>query len=530
MTNAPAMMSPRRAWSIRTPLPIRLVWGFLLSLYYRNRITARVFFKNSPGGLPLHASAPAEEIRAAGQKQEPMHGKALWSGRFDGEPGKSMLEFSESIGVDMRMFEEDIRGSIAHATMLGEVGLLAPHEAAALRDGLCRVRDELRSGAWRPAPELEDIHMAVETRLTEIVGEVGGKLHTARSRNDQVATDVRLWLKTRLGWLDEALRDLVRTLATRALDDGRVIMPGYTHLQRGQPIWLGHHLLAHAWALARDRERVAGALARVDRCPLGAGAMAGSPHPIDRRRSAALLGFAGVVENAMDAVAARDHVLETAAACSIAMVHLSRMAEELVLWSSHEFALVRIADDFTTGSSIMPQKRNPDAAELIRGRAGRVIGDLQTLLVMVKGLPLSYNRDLQEDREAVFDAVETAVACVRMMDAMWRTLEIRAGRFGAELEGDFLLATELADYLAARGVPFREAHHVAGRLVRWCEERGGNFGLLTDDVLQEHHPRLEADVRALLAPEAAAERRKSLGGTAWSEITRQVEMLRAVCG
>ena len=451
---------------------------------------------------------------------------ALWDGRFGGGPGEEMQRFSESIGVDLRMYNQDIDGSKAHATMLGEVGLIDVAEAEALCEGLEKVREDIRSGAWTPDISLEDVHMAVETRLGVHVGELAGKLHTARSRNDQVATDVRLWLKWRLPILNEQLERLIGVLLDRTESDGRTLLPGFTHLQRGQPIWLGHQLLAHAWALSRDRDRLKDALARVDRSPLGAGAMAGTPHPIDRQRSAELLGFSGVVENAMDAVAARDHVQEVAAICAIAMTHLSRMAAELVLFSSREFSLVRLGEGFATGSSIMPQKRNPDGAELVRGKVGRVYGDLQALLTMVKGLPMAYNRDLQEDREALFDAVDTTTECLSVMAGMWEGLEVRQGRYEEALKGDFLLATELADYLAAKGVPFREAHHVVGRLVKECEEAGDDFSALTQERLHQAHSAFGSDALDWLSPTAAAERRTSLGGTASSEIARQVALLR----
>ena len=448
---------------------------------------------------------------------------ALWDGRFEGGPAAEMQRFSESLGVDLQMFEEDIDGSLAHATMLAEVGLLSVEECRAIHAGLEQVRGELRSGAYKPGIELEDVHMAVESRLTEITP-AGGKLHTARSRNDQVATDVRLWMKRAMQALDEALAGLVAALCARVRSDGRTLVPGFTHLQRGQPIWLGHHLLAYAWMVQRDRERLADCLKRVDLSPLGAGAMAGTPHPIDRSRSAELLGFGGLVQNAMDAVAARDHQQELAGSCAIAMTHLSRMAEELVLWSTPEFGLVRMGEGYATGSSIMPQKRNPDAAELVRGKAGRVYGDLQALLTMVKGLPLAYNRDLQEDREALFDAVHTTTACVRITAGMWSSLTVN-DVYEARLQGDFLLATELADYLASKGLPFRDAHHVSGSLVKWCEDRGGNFSLLTLQVLRQHHELFEEDAMCWLEPRAAAERRTSLGGTAWVEIERQLLLL-----
>jgi len=451
---------------------------------------------------------------------------ALWSGRFAGGPAEEMLAYSESLSVDFRMFEEDVEGSLAHLDMLAARGIVSSREATAIRAGLLQVREELREGTYLPDLTREDIHMAVEARLIELVGDIGGRLHTARSRNDQVATDVRLWLRKRVATLDEVLAGLLRVLLARVEKDGRTLIPGYTHLQRGQPVWLGHHLLAHAWPLSRDRERVADALRRADACPLGAGAMAGTPHPIDRLHTARTLGFAQVVENAMDAVSARDHMLEAASVCAIVMVHLSRMAEELVIWSSQEFALVRLSEAYATGSSIMPQKRNPDAAELVRGKSARVVGDLQALLVLVKGLPLAYNRDLQEDREALFDALDTTISSVRVMAGMWETLTVNRERFAAEMAGDFLLATEVADFLVTRGVPFRDAHHAAGRLVRWCEERGGNFTMLTDEALREAHPHLvHDDLKRWLDPEQAAERRRSHGGTAWAEVLRQVALL-----
>jgi len=366
--------------------------------------------------------------------------------------------------------------------------------------------------------------MAVETRLTHHAGEVAGKLHMARSRNDQVATDVRLWLRARIDVLDGMLGRLVGAILDRVEADGRTLMPGMTHLQRGQPIWLGHHLLAHAWALSRDRERLADARVRVNRSPLGAAAMAGTPHPIDRGRTAELLGFDGPVDNAMDAVAARDHLIEVTSACAIAMMHLSRIAEELVLWSSQEFGWVKLSDDWSTGSSIMPQKRNPDAPELVRGKAGRVMGDLSALLTMCKGLPLAYNRDLQEDREALFDAMHTTIACVSVTAGCFESLEVMGG---PDLVGDFSLTTELADFLTTQGVVFREAHQVAGSLVKTAEARGGDLTCLSLEDLQAAHPAFTAEALDWLDPEAAVERRSSPGGTAWSEVERQIVVLRA---
>ncbi len=447
--------------------------------------------------------------------------------RFEGPPAPDMQEFSSSIDVDLRMVDEDIDGSLAHAAMLGEVGVISAEDAASLEEGLQRIRSELHAGEWRPGREHDDLHMAVESRLAELVGETAKKLHTARSRNDQVATDVRLWLKRRLLKLDAALVGLLSTLLDRAAgDDGRTLIPGYTHLQRGQPIPLAHNLLAHAWALSRDRERLGDALRRLDRSPLGGCAMAGTPHPIRRERTAELLDFAGVVENAMDAVAARDHEQEVAAACAICMTHLSRMAEELVLWSSSEFSLVTIDERYATGSSIMPQKRNPDAAELVRAKAARAHGALLTLLGVARGLAMAYNRDLQETRGPLFDAVETTIESVRIVAGMWNGLTVQRNRFAEELAGDFSLSTDIADLLVERGVPFRQAHGTVARIVRWCEQRGGDLRVLTAEAAAEFHPALADALDGLLDPQASVERRTSRGGTARAEIERQIEMLR----
>ncbi len=447
-------------------------------------------------------------------------------GRFGGPTDPEFQRYSSSLEVDLRMAEEEIAASTAHARMLGEVGLLTEDEAERLVAGLAEVGRELAAGEWRPGDELEDLHMAVEVRLVEKLGDLGRKLHTARSRNDQVATDVRLWLKRRLPELEGAVGGLIGALLDRVKRDGRVLMPGYTHLQRGQPILLGHHLLAHAWPLARDRERLADALRRLDESPLGACALAGTPHPIDRRRTAELLGFARPVPNAMDAVAARDHEQEVAAACAILMTHLSRQAEELVLWSSAEWRFVRLGEAYSTGSSIMPQKRNPDAPELVRGKAARVLGDLTALLALPKNLPLAYNRDLQEDREPLFHAVETAAASCRIMAGVWATLEIDPARFEEELLGDFSLATELADGLVGEGVPFREAHEAVGRLVRGLEEEARDLAGITLEELRKAHPSFPDDALEWLDPRAAAERRTSEGGTAWSEVGKQAAELR----
>ena len=448
---------------------------------------------------------------------------ALWDGRFSSGPAEEMMAFSESLGTDLLMWREDIAGSVAHATMLGEVGVISAEEAAQIVEGLGRVAEDLAAG-WRPGAEAEDIHMAVEGRLHEHIGAVAGKLHTARSRNDQVATDVRLWLRRHLGALDAQLARLIGALLDRVEADGRRLVPSYTHLQRAQPVWLGHIWLAHAWAFSRDRERVAGALDRNNRSPLGSAALAGTPHPIDRRRTAELLGFPRLIENAMDGVSARDHAIEAAAAAAIAATNLSRLAEELVIGSSAEFGLYRLSEAWSTGSSIMPQKRNPDAAELVRGKAGRVLGDLMALLTLVKGLPMAYNRDLQEDRPPLFDALTTTISCVSVTAGCVESLEVVRS---PDLRGDPLLATEIADHLATLGVPFREAHRVSGQLVRLAERRGVRLDQLDAADLAAAHPALGPALYAWLDPEAAVERRRSAGGTAWVEVERQVALLRA---
>ena len=445
--------------------------------------------------------------------------------RFGGEAAAAMRSFSSSLEVDLEMLAEDIAGSTAHVRMLGEVGIIDSVEAETIVAGLASILAEFDSGAWVPTDAHEDIHMAIEARLIEKVGPVGGKLHTARSRNDQVATDVRLWLQRRLPEAKAAITTLIAVLLDRVEADGQLVMPGYTHLQRGQPVLLGHHLLAHAWPLTRDLERLEDAWKRADSCPLGAGAMAGTAFPIDRQRTAELLGFCSPVDNAMDAVAARDHVLEIASVCAIATTHMSRLAEELVLWSTTEFGFVRHGDGYSTGSSIMPQKRNPDAAELVRGRAARVQGNLQTLLSLLRGQPLAYNRDLQEDRRALFDAVTSTTDCAIVLAGTLQELHF-IDRFENELRGDFSLATEIADFLVGEGLSFRDAHGVAARLVKWCEDHEVDLTGVTAEVAGDFHPALPAHLGELLDPRAAVARRTSHGGTCWKQVERQLGLLR----
>ena len=449
---------------------------------------------------------------------------ALWDGRFTGGPAEEMQRFGESLSVDLLMWEEDIWGSKAHSYMLCEVGLLSPEELTKIHQGLDQVSEELRNG-WQPSIDNEDIHMAVEGRLHEIIGQVAGKLHTARSRNDQVATDVRLWLRTRISLLRSELQQLIEALVVLSETQGKVLVPGYTHLQRGQPIWLAHQLLAHAWSFSRDWERLGDAYKRVNRSPLGSAAMAGTPHPINRLTSATYLKFDGLIENAMDGVSARDHLQESVSACAIVSSHLSRLACEIILWSSKEFSRIRLSDSWSTGSSIMPQKRNPDAAELIRGKTGRVYGSLFSLFTLTKGLPMAYNRDLQEDRHALFDAIHTTLACISVMKGAISSATILEG---PNVEGDALLATEIADYLSSKGVPFRDAHHVSGRVVRYCEEHHIGLHELSLEQYRGFHLEFDDEIWNWLQPSAAVERRNSRGGTAWCEIERQFQQIRTL--
>ena len=474
------------------------------------------------------APAPAKKARknnAAGNRS--------WGGRFDATPDRATQAFTASIGFDRRLFAYDIRGSIAHATMLASVGILAPAERDAITRGLAEIQAEIESGHFRFDVADEDVHMAIERRLIEKTGAAGAKLHTARSRNDQVATDVRLYLKDALSAVDAGIDDLQRALLQVCLAHPDAVMPGYTHMQRAQPILLAHHLLAYYEMLARDRARLAGARSRVDELPLGAGAIAGTTLPIDRARTARELGFAGVAENSIDAVAARDFVLEPLADVAILFTHLSRLSGEIVLWATSEYGFVRLHDAYSTGSSMMPQKKNPDIAELVRGKSGRVFGNLVALLATVKGLPLAYNSDLQEDKEPLFDTIDTATACLAVLAAMIRSLTFDEAAMRRAASDSFLLATDLAEILVARGVPFREAHEVVGRIVRHCLDARVALTSLSSAELERFSPALGAaadrkagaSVASLLTLERAVARRTSHGGTSGSLVSRRVKAL-----
>jgi len=450
----------------------------------------------------------------------------MWGGRFHEAAAASLEEYTQSESFDRALFREDIAGSKAHAAMLGACGVIAPEEAATLIRGLDQVLAEIESGAFQWRRELEDVHMNVERRLTEIVGPVGGKLHTARSRNDQVALDFRLHVAARLeAWRGELAR-LVAVLAGRAEEHRDTLLPGCTHMQPAPPVSLAQHLLAYAQMFRRDHERLADCLKRVRVSPLGAAALAGTTYAIDPAKVAASVGFPATFANSMDAVSDRDFAIEAVFCGSLVMLHLSRLCEELIYWANPNFGYVRLPDAYSTGSSIMPQKKNPDVCELMRGKTGRVYGALTSLLTLMKGLPLTYNRDMQEDKEPFFDADRTVRASVSIMADMLGVLEFLPANMRRALDRGFLNATELADYLAAKGLPFREAHHAAGAAVALAESRGVRLEDLSLEDLRGFSDLVAADVFAVLRPEAAVARRNMSGGTGPEPVTAQLAMLR----
>ncbi len=421
----------------------------------------------------------------------------LWGGRFDAEPNRLVQEFTQSIDFDRRLFRQDILGSIVHCRMLARQGIIDADEATTIEGGLRQVAEDIAEGRVVFDHALEDIHTHVESRLRELIGPAAGKLHTARSRNDQVALDLRLFLREVVLDTVDGLASLQETLQERAATWHDVVAPGYTHLQRAQPVLLAHHLLAYQEMFGRDADRFRDAYARLNVLPLGAGALAGLPYPIDRTFLAEQLGFDGISRNSMDAVGDRDFVVEYLAAASLTMAHLSRLAEEIVLWTTSEFGYLSLADSYTTGSSIMPQKKNPDVAELVRGKVGRVYGHLMHLLVTLKGLPLAYNRDLQEDKEALFDAVDTLLPSLALTAGMLRSAEVDAERLAAAAVSGFSLATDVADYLVARGVPFREAHAIVGRVVQRCLATGHTLADLPLDEYRAVSPVFDETVHQI---------------------------------
>ncbi len=450
--------------------------------------------------------------------------KKLWGGRFAAETDKLAEAFNNSLDFDRRLWREDLDGSRAHARMLAKQGILTEEEAQKILEGLDQIEEEIEAGTFPWRDEYEDVHMNVEARLTELVGEVGGKLHTARSRNDQVATDLRLWLRRALAQIVEAQQELARVLVAEAERhlELPVILPGYTHLQRAQPVLLSHWFMAYYEMLSRDTTRVLDALFRMDELPLGAAALAGTGFPIDRHYTAEQLGFLEPMRNSLDAVASRDFALEALSAIALGQLTLSRLAEELVLYSSFEFGFVTLPDAFATGSSIMPQKKNPDIPELIRAKAGRTIGDLVTLLTVIKGLPLAYNKDLQEDKEPVFDAVDTYTLSLKLMAALLPGLEWHPEVTKRAAAGGFALATDLADYLARKGLPFRQAHAVVGGIVRKLQEEGRDLESLSLEELRSFSELFGEDALALLSVEGAVASRNVYGGTAPEQVRARI--------
>jgi argininosuccinate lyase len=442
----------------------------------------------------------------------------LWHGRFEEGPSDELLAFTVSLGFDRRLAADDLAGSRAHVRGLARAGILSDEEAEVVLAALDRVEEELRTGVFEFEPTDEDIHTAIERRVTALAGEAGAKLHTGRSRNDQVATDLRLWARRELTGVARRVLALQRTLLERAREAGPAYLPGYTHLQRAQPVLLAHHLLAHGWALARDVDRLLDCRRRLDVSPLGAGALAGSSLPLDPDATAADLGFAARFENSLDAVSDRDFVAEALFALSLLAVHLSRMGEEVILWSTDEFGFVRLDDAYATGSSMLPQKKNPDIAELARGKAGRVIGDLTGILATMKGLPLSYNRDLQEDKEPLFDAVEQTSLGLAAMTGLYATMTFDVERMQQAADSPYAAATDLAELLVERGKPFREAHALVGGLVRDSLERHVPLAELV-----EAHPELGAEAAELLAPGRSVTRRTTPGGAGPDAVAVQLE-------
>jgi argininosuccinate lyase len=446
----------------------------------------------------------------------------MWGGRFTGSPDAVMEEINASIDFDRHLYRQDIAASKAHADMLAKQGIIEADDAAQIAHGLDTILSEIENGKFSFKRALEDIHMNVESRLAELIGPAAGRLHTARSRNDQVATDLRLWVGDTIGELDAALAGYQQALAEKALEHAGTVMPGFTHLQTAQPVTFGHHLLAYVEMAARDRGRFTDAWARLNQSPLGAAALAGTAFPIDRDMTAKALGFDGAMANSLDAVSDRDFVLETLAAAAIAAVHLSRFAEEIVIWTSPLVGFLKLSDKFTTGSSIMPQKRNPDAAELVRAKSGRIIGALQGLLVVMKGLPLAYQKDMQEDKEAAMDALAALALCLAAMTGMVRDMEPDKTRMKKAAASGYSTATDLADWLVRNlKMPFRDAHHVTGRIVAKAE--GANLALhrLPLAAMREVEPRITDDVFAVLTVENSVKSRTSYGGTAPKNVRRE---------
>ncbi|HEX7007125.1 MAG TPA: argininosuccinate lyase [Alphaproteobacteria bacterium] len=464
----------------------------------------------------------ARALRAA-QAAAKGEANALWGGRFEAGPAAIMERINASIDFDRRLYACDIAGSKAHAAMLARQGIISRKDAKAIVSGLDRILKEIESGRFEFKTALEDIHLNIEARLAELIGAPAGRLHTARSRNDQVATDLKLWVRDQLDQLDRALQGLQAALIAKAEKHAATLMPGFTHLQTAQPVTFGHHLLAYVEMLGRDRGRVRDCRARLNECPLGAAALAGTSFPIDRVATARALGFDRPAANSIDAVSDRDFAIEFAAVGAIAAVHLSRLAEEIVLWSSAQFGFISLSDAFSTGSSIMPQKRNPDAAELVRAKVGRILGALTTLVVVMKGLPLAYSKDMQEDKEPVFDVADTLALLVAAMTGMVEDMKVNTAAMRAAADSAFATATDLADWLVRElGLPFRQAHHATGAIVKLAERRGCKLADLPLAEMRTVEPRITKAVYGVLTVEKSVASRTSLGGTAPANVRAAV--------
>lgn len=472
--------------------------------------------------------APAEPNRqnTTAQKANPM-----WGGHFAEGPDAVMEALNASIHFDQKLYRQDIQGSRAHVEMLAACGIITESEAAQITDGLTQIEAEIERGELAFDPALEDIHMHIEARLKELIGDVAGKMHTARSRNDQVATDTRLYVRDAIDRIDGQLHALQATLVTRAEEHAESLMPGFTHLQIAQPVTLGHHLLAYVEMFARDRGRFADARTRLNECPLGSAALAGTPYPINRDQTTSSLGFDRPTANSLDAVSDRDYLLEFLSAASITAMHLSRLGEELVVWSTPQFGFITLSDRYTTGSSIMPQKRNPDAAELLRGKAGRMLGAYVSLLTVVKNLSLAYAKDLQEDKEPVFDVAEQLPLCLKAATGMVADMKVHRSAMRKACDVGFVTATDLADWLVRElGTPFRDAHHVTGKIVREAESRNCQLHEVPLEVMQQVEPRITKALLDHLTPEASAASRKSYGGTAPDNVRNQVKRWKKQLG
>ncbi len=461
-----------------------------------------------------------------GNKSKNNPADKLWGGRFTAPTNEFVEVFTASVGFDQRMYKQDITGSIAHARMLEHIGILSVEECKAIIDGLNGIMLDIESGQFTWSTELEDVHMNIEARLTDRIGITGKKLHTGRSRNDQVATDIRLYLRDEVDSIDAELKRLLEGLLSLAEREVDTIMPGFTHLQTAQPVSFGHHMLAWCEMLVRDRERLADCRKRINVMPLGSAALAGTTYPIDREFTAKELGFAGISENSLDAVSDRDFAIEMVSVSSLIMMHLSRFSEELVLWSSAQFDFVDLGDSFCTGSSIMPQKKNPDVPELVRGKTGRVYGHLMSLLTLMKGQPLAYNKDNQEDKEPLFDTVDNLKGCLRLYADMMPQIEVKKEKMVAAARSGFSTATDLADYLVRKGMPFRDAHEVVGKSVAYGIETGKDLSDMSLDELKVFSDIIEQDVFAVLTLEGSVAARNHRGGTAPEQVKKQIERLK----